>query len=68
MAQYICWRRAADAESTVTFTLFTHTMEEGGKTKKTLFVGGIGEDVNEEIILEAFSTFGEPSLCSLKGC
>ncbi|KAH9981178.1 RNA-binding domain-containing protein [Lactifluus volemus] len=34
-------------------------MEEGGKAKKTLFVGGIGEDVNEVIILEAFSTFGD---------
>jgi peptidyl-prolyl isomerase E (cyclophilin E) len=42
-------------------------MEEGGKAKKTLFVGGIGEDVNEVIILEAFSTFGESSLCFLKG-
>ncbi|KAI0256822.1 hypothetical protein BJV78DRAFT_1150741 [Lactifluus subvellereus] len=35
-------------------------MEEGNKTKKTIFVGGIGEDVNEEILLEAFSTFGGP--------
>jgi peptidyl-prolyl isomerase E (cyclophilin E) len=36
-------------------------MEEGGnKTKKTIFIGGIGEDVDEEVILEAFSVFGEP--------
>ncbi|KAI9428362.1 RNA-binding domain-containing protein [Lactarius indigo] len=34
-------------------------MEEGSKAKKTVFVGGIGEDVNEEIILEAFSLFGD---------
>lgn len=34
-------------------------MEEGGvKTKKTIFVGGIGEDVDEQIVLETFSTFG----------
>ena len=34
-------------------------MEEGGKTnKKTIFVGGIGEDVDEQVILETFSTFG----------
>jgi hypothetical protein len=33
-------------------------MEEGSKAKKTVFVGGIGEEVNEEIILEAFSVFG----------
>jgi peptidyl-prolyl isomerase E (cyclophilin E) len=33
-------------------------MEEGGKTKKTIFIGGIGEDVDEEAILQAFSTFG----------
>jgi len=36
-------------------------MEEGGKTKKTIFVGGIGEDVDEVIIMETFSTFGVPS-------
>ncbi|KAI0306455.1 hypothetical protein B0F90DRAFT_1808153 [Multifurca ochricompacta] len=34
-------------------------MEEGTKTKKTIFIGGIGEDVNEQVILEAFSTFGD---------
>lgn len=34
-------------------------MEEGSKAKKTVFVGGIGEEVNEEIILEAFSVFGD---------
>ncbi|KAI9509627.1 hypothetical protein F5148DRAFT_1186001 [Russula earlei] len=35
-------------------------MEVGGKpTKKTIFVGGIGEDVDESIIMEAFSTFGD---------
>ena len=34
-------------------------MEEGGKTtKKTIFVGGIGDDVDEQVILEKFSTFG----------
>jgi RNA recognition motif-containing protein len=44
-----------------THALTNINMEEGNKTKKTIFVGGIGEDVNEEIILEAFSTFGAPS-------
>ncbi|THH16356.1 hypothetical protein EW146_g4272 [Bondarzewia mesenterica] len=34
-------------------------MEEGTKTKKTLFVGGIGDDVDEMVILDAFSTFGD---------
>ncbi|KAI0006170.1 hypothetical protein BJV74DRAFT_26964 [Russula compacta] len=34
-------------------------MEEGGRTKKTIFVGGIGEDVDEGIIMETFSTFGD---------
>jgi len=34
-------------------------MEEGGKTKKTVFVGGIGEDVDEAILMDAFSTFGD---------
>jgi peptidyl-prolyl isomerase E (cyclophilin E) len=44
-------------------------MEEGNKTKKIVFVGGIGEDVNEEIILEAFSVFGVPihQPCVLRG-
>jgi len=34
-------------------------MEEGGKTKKTIFVGGIGEDIDEAIIMETFSIFGD---------
>ncbi|KIJ69364.1 hypothetical protein HYDPIDRAFT_105964 [Hydnomerulius pinastri MD-312] len=34
-------------------------MEEGTKGKKTVFVGGIGEDVDESIIYEHFSTFGD---------
>jgi peptidyl-prolyl isomerase E (cyclophilin E) len=33
-------------------------MEEGGKPKKTIFVGGIGEDIDEKVIMETFSTFG----------
>lgn len=38
-------------------------MEEGTKSKKTVFVGGVGEDVDEAIIYENFSTFG--ALCLL---
>ncbi|KAF8636460.1 hypothetical protein AX17_003276 [Amanita inopinata Kibby_2008] len=34
-------------------------MEEGTKTKKTIFVGGIGEDVDETVLYEHFSTFGD---------
>ncbi|KAH7926316.1 RNA-binding domain-containing protein [Leucogyrophana mollusca] len=34
-------------------------MEGGTKGKKTIFVGGIGEDVDESIIYENFSTFGD---------
>ena len=33
-------------------------MEEGTKTKKTIFIGGIGDDVDEAVILENFATFG----------
>ena len=33
-------------------------MEEGTKSKKTVFVGGIGDDVDEGVIYENFSTFG----------
>lgn len=33
-------------------------MEEGTKTKRTVFVGGVGEDVDEVALLAAFSTFG----------
>lgn len=36
-------------------------MEEGSKAKKTVFVGGISEEVDESIIYESFSTFGEPA-------
>ncbi|KAH9926201.1 RNA-binding domain-containing protein [Fomitopsis serialis] len=34
-------------------------MEEGTKTKKTVFVGGIGDDVDEAVLIETFSTFGD---------
>jgi hypothetical protein len=43
---------------TLLFIILAIIMEEGGKTKKTIFVGGIGEDVDEQVILETFSTFG----------
>ena len=33
-------------------------MEEGTKAKKTVYVGGIGDEVNEETIVTAFSPFG----------
>ena len=33
-------------------------MEEGTKAKKTVFVGGIGDDIDEQAIYESFSTFG----------
>ena len=36
-------------------------MEEGTKTKKTVFVGGIGDDVDEAVLVETFSAFGEES-------
>lgn len=35
------------------------TIEEGTKAKKTVFVGGIGDDIDEQAIYESFSTFGE---------
>ncbi|KAF7976723.1 hypothetical protein HWV62_5903 [Athelia sp. TMB] len=34
-------------------------MEEGTRTKKTVFVGGVAEEVDESIIYENFSTFGD---------
>ncbi|KAJ3787834.1 hypothetical protein GGU10DRAFT_135610 [Lentinula aff. detonsa] len=34
-------------------------MEEGTKAKKTVFVGGIGDDVDENVIYEHFATFGD---------
>jgi len=33
-------------------------MEEGTKAKKTVFVGGIGDDTDEAVLYESFSTFG----------
>ncbi|KAL0953930.1 hypothetical protein HGRIS_005095 [Hohenbuehelia grisea] len=48
---------------TVTFTVrrlnTDSDMEEGTKTKKTVFVGGIGDDVEETLLFETFSTFGD---------
>lgn len=36
-------------------------MEEGTRSKKTVFIGGISDDVDEAVLLETFSTFGESS-------
>jgi len=36
-------------------------MEEGTKTKKTVFVGGISDDTDETTLYESFSTFGAHS-------
>jgi len=36
-------------------------MEEGSKAKRTVFVGGVGEDVDEAALMAAFSTFGTGS-------
>lgn len=33
-------------------------MEEGTKTKRTVFVGGVGEGVDEAVLMASFSTFG----------
>ncbi|TFY77908.1 hypothetical protein EWM64_g6104 [Hericium alpestre] len=34
-------------------------MEEGTKSKKTIFIGGVGEDVDESVLMETFATFGD---------
>jgi len=34
-------------------------MEEGTKSKKTIFVGGISDDTDESALYEGFSTFGD---------
>jgi len=34
-------------------------MEEGTKSKKTVFVGGISDDTDESALYESFSTFGD---------
>ncbi|KAJ7063327.1 hypothetical protein C8F01DRAFT_1209638 [Mycena amicta] len=34
-------------------------MDEGAKNKKTVFVGGVAEDLDEAAIYEQFSTFGD---------
>lgn len=34
-------------------------MEEGSKQKKTVFIGGLSDEVDEGVLLETFATFGE---------
>jgi len=34
-------------------------MEEGAKSKRTVFVGGVSEELNESTIYEHFATFGD---------
>lgn len=33
-------------------------MEEGTKSKRTVFVGGLGDDIDEGALYESFQTFG----------
>ena len=33
-------------------------MEEGTKSKRTVYIGGLSEDTDESLIYETFSTFG----------
>ncbi|CAL1704455.1 unnamed protein product [Somion occarium] len=34
-------------------------MEEGTKTKKTVYVGGLNDEVDENVLLETFAVFGD---------
>lgn len=34
-------------------------MEEGSKNKKTIFVGGLSNDLDQTALIETFSTFGD---------
>jgi hypothetical protein len=46
-------------------SLLANSMEEGTKSKKTVFVGGIADDADESAIYEAFSTFGRYATLAL---
>ncbi len=37
-------------------------MEEGARAKRTVFIGGINDEIDEEAIFEQFQTFGEVSV------
>ncbi|KAF8334312.1 RNA-binding domain-containing protein [Cantharellus anzutake] len=34
-------------------------MEDGAKSKKTIFIGGLSEEADQEALINAFSTFGD---------
>jgi len=34
-------------------------MEEGTKNKRTVFIGGLGDKINEDALVQTFSTFGD---------
>ena len=34
-------------------------MEEGSKNKKTIFVGGLSDDLDQTTLIETFGTFGD---------
>jgi peptidyl-prolyl isomerase E (cyclophilin E) len=39
--------------------VFVFVMEEGSRNKKTIFVGGLSDDVEQTTLIEAFNTFGD---------
>jgi len=47
-----------NATTTATGTTAS-AMDEGTKNKKTVFIGGIGDDTDETVLYEAFSVFGD---------
>lgn len=55
---HVIWRELSRLRRVLLVRPTSPNMEEGTKTKKTVFVGGIGDDVDETILLESFSTFG----------
>lgn len=41
-------------------------MEEGTRTKKTVFVGGISDEVDETVLVETFAVFGEHAFINFR--
>jgi hypothetical protein len=51
------WKYSPSASTLRTIHIIK-AMEEGTRTKKTVFIGGISDDVDESTIYENFSIFG----------
>lgn len=61
LCAYVTEMSGDDSTPRVQPTFVSHfilCMDEGTKAKRTVYVGGLGEEIDQKAIFDSFSTFG----------